>query len=71
MAKANTDTKRLSLESQLMLIQKIEPNRCLYDKSDDYYMKTNVVNNIWEKIQSELKTDLTGIYLYDICYIFI
>ena len=69
MAKAKPDTKRLSLESQLMLIQKIEPNRSLYDKSDDNYLNTGIGNNIWTRIQSELKTDFTGIYIYFFIFI--
>ena len=57
------DSKRLSIEEQLKLIQYVQPVRCLYDKKDDDYFNLQIIHNSWKKIEKEMKTEFSGRFL--------
>ena len=57
-----TDSKRLSIDNQLKLIQKVQPIRVLYDKSGKKYLNLQIINNSWKKIEEEMNTEFTGRY---------
>ena len=54
------DSKRLTIDRQLKLIQCVQPIRCIYDKEDNNYLNHQITNNSWTKIEKEMNTEFTG-----------